>query len=346
MNKLLTNINGKMPLFLDDIRFLDDIYRTAINNIIKGLIDSTYGEKLIVSGCVPIVNISTMLCTVSAGMVMINGELCLFAGSIFTYNSSKGYRYIINESYDPIGTRIFGDSTEHACWQIRVAGIEEVDELGNLDLNIFDANLKTKLTNRTVEMDVSSVVITNNLGLFITEPLKTAHNKNFGNQPGSIPEIGANFIANAVFESNSAKKIITSEKKSAYNKNFSTQEEVLAGESNNTIVNPLQLQNHGDWQTPTYNTGWFGYNVVGNPFKYRKTTSGYLELYGDVGSNGILADKVCTLPAEYRPQFRTHIIIPGANITTYHCIIETNGDISISFAADSFSYYFNVLIPL
>lgn len=65
MNKLKTDFNGGFPLTLDDIRFIDEYFRTGIHQIAISL-----AKFAILSGFEPINNN-----TVSAGWLIINGEI-------------------------------------------------------------------------------------------------------------------------------------------------------------------------------------------------------------------------------------------------------------------------------
>jgi hypothetical protein len=66
MDKLQTYTGGH-PLTLDDLDFIDGIYRDAFNSIFKAFINDT--NSLIVSGCIPVGS------SISAGFVLLNGEL-------------------------------------------------------------------------------------------------------------------------------------------------------------------------------------------------------------------------------------------------------------------------------
>ncbi len=70
MNNLDTNVNGGYPVELDDFRFLDDIYRTGIHQIIQAL-----SSFAILTGCDyggTDINGDDVL---NAGWVVVNGEI-------------------------------------------------------------------------------------------------------------------------------------------------------------------------------------------------------------------------------------------------------------------------------
>lgn len=70
MNKLLTNFNGGYPIELEDLRFRDESYRSAITNLVGSL-----ATHAILTGCQISENQSTGLMTVSSGWVVIDGEI-------------------------------------------------------------------------------------------------------------------------------------------------------------------------------------------------------------------------------------------------------------------------------
>lgn len=72
MNKLLTEFEGGFPVTLDDFRFIDSAYRTAIERLCKGLFGTA--ETYIIEGCE--VELVGNVYNVSAGAVLIDGEIC------------------------------------------------------------------------------------------------------------------------------------------------------------------------------------------------------------------------------------------------------------------------------
>ena len=107
MNELLTNKNGRMPFVLNDIRFLDSIYRNAILAIIGGL---NKNENLIVSG-ISLENTEGEDYTAIGGVIYFNGELLTVNDSDITIPT--GYKAVIEkkEAFDPSGLKLFGDGT-------------------------------------------------------------------------------------------------------------------------------------------------------------------------------------------------------------------------------------------
>ena len=103
MNKLLTEYNNGFPLLLDDLRFIDDIYRSGIESILKAFANNT---DCIVFGCEKTYDGNTL--SISAGAIWHDNELFAFAGGTQTNPSNDYYFKVIevDESF-----RMFGDGT-------------------------------------------------------------------------------------------------------------------------------------------------------------------------------------------------------------------------------------------
>jgi hypothetical protein len=87
MNKLDTTKLGGYDFAMDDLRFNDDSYRDALNNILRG-----FGDNFIVSGCTVNVN------DISAGYIMLDGELLKVDAHVRT-----GNYYAKTSTFDPSG---------------------------------------------------------------------------------------------------------------------------------------------------------------------------------------------------------------------------------------------------
>jgi hypothetical protein len=104
MNKVITTFLGGHPFTLDDIRYNDDAYRDAFNNIL-----GAFGTNLIVSGCA--VNDTN----ISAGYVSLNGELL----KVDAHTRTGDYYQKIT-SYDPT-VRIYKNGIPRQPYQINRA---------------------------------------------------------------------------------------------------------------------------------------------------------------------------------------------------------------------------------
>ncbi len=120
MDRLLT-FPGGQPLYLDDINFLDNIYRTGIEDILKSVakdIDS------IVWGCEINGN------TISDGVIWYQNELFFFEGGQVI--EQELYNFKITEQ--DTSPHIFADGNSHNVQRIRkavIAGLTDYD--GSLD---------------------------------------------------------------------------------------------------------------------------------------------------------------------------------------------------------------------
>ena len=118
MKKLVTNINGGLPLTLDDYRWGID------NGITKTLID-VLGNKgnCIIQGCEYTFSISNLL-TVSSGIVLLNGEIYQFDGGTiqFTYPTFnvKYVKFIADTSdFDVTGDKTTRSGTSVQTYEIK-----------------------------------------------------------------------------------------------------------------------------------------------------------------------------------------------------------------------------------
>jgi len=123
MNRLLTP-DGKMPFYLDDIRFLDDIYRNALNALCLAIFEKET-NGFIVNGCNSAIAGSNL--TISAGVIFYDNEFFeVEANSFNDYVQGKNYFFEIVE--DETSLRAFGDvGVEHKVHSLRYAIISEAD---------------------------------------------------------------------------------------------------------------------------------------------------------------------------------------------------------------------------
>ncbi|MCX6232607.1 MAG: hypothetical protein NTZ33_13810 [Bacteroidetes bacterium] len=136
MNKLITTDNGKLPIVLDDFRFLD----TAVRDAFKGLV-SAFGiaatDSFKISGCVVTIVGTTYNWT--EGYLCLGGEILFVpAGSVVTpavWPAGEFLEWIVDINYDIAGNKLFYDASSHDTYQIRTAklafGAVVQDLLGN-----------------------------------------------------------------------------------------------------------------------------------------------------------------------------------------------------------------------
>ena len=124
MNKFITDINGKLPFVLDDLRFSDDAYRMAFTAIAKAM---AKGENLILYGLDETNNGGDNY-TYSQGVVILNDEI-LFVDET-TLDVVSGKKAVINkeESWDSAGKKLFGDDTLKDTYKIVKGIIQAVED--------------------------------------------------------------------------------------------------------------------------------------------------------------------------------------------------------------------------
>jgi microcystin-dependent protein len=84
MNKLILNQAGGQKLIREDLAFMDNAYRDAF----KGL-TSAFGDNFILSGC----DLDQFGVAISAGQVVINGEICEVDAQILATSPPAGQNY-------------------------------------------------------------------------------------------------------------------------------------------------------------------------------------------------------------------------------------------------------------
>ena len=115
MNAFVTETTGYMPMYLKDFEFIFD----CMAQLSAGF-SSIFGDNYILSGCVSDTN------SVSAGFVVINGELCLHKGTDFeTFIGGLTIYFGIEETLLSKSERQFelpdNNVAVHRVWKQRVA---------------------------------------------------------------------------------------------------------------------------------------------------------------------------------------------------------------------------------
>jgi len=110
MNKLLTTTSGQMPIYLDDFRFLDAIYREGIENIVKTYANN---QNCILYGC-EITNVAGGV-QVNNGAIWYQNEMFAFVGGTLTGTGIPCFQ-IEEITQSP---RIFGNGQTHNAHLIR-----------------------------------------------------------------------------------------------------------------------------------------------------------------------------------------------------------------------------------
>lgn len=115
MNKLLTNIPGGMPFRLNDLEFLQNTYNNVINSLINILGERT-AQGFIVGGC-DIVDVNGQY-QYTEGMIFLYNELFQVDAGVLVKGTGTLY-WVIDESYDSNGEKVFADGETHNTYLIR-----------------------------------------------------------------------------------------------------------------------------------------------------------------------------------------------------------------------------------
>lgn len=127
MNKLQTNYNGNMPVFLNDIRWANDATCEGFKAIASAL-GLLPADSFKISGCVVTTTVNgnndDYVCT--EGYIWLNGEILkVDAQTISIANNPHAEMVIfdLDVSYDPTGTKTFqyevGGQQSHECYEVR-----------------------------------------------------------------------------------------------------------------------------------------------------------------------------------------------------------------------------------
>jgi hypothetical protein len=170
MNVLQTNYNNGFPYKLDDIRFNDDSYRDAFNNLLLA-----WGTDFIVSGC------DVVSYIVSAGYIMLNGELLKVDS-----HTIQGAGYFQKQTtYDPIGLKKFKNGDVNNTYQ-KNRGIA-IANSGTLSVN---------------GIRLSELININNIIINVTNNIT-------GTTTNKVPIIGANLSGNTFITTDSNNRLIS-----------------------------------------------------------------------------------------------------------------------------------------
>lgn len=170
MDQLISSGGGGFPYKLDDIRFTDDSYRDAFNNLLLA-----WGTDFIVSGC------DVISYNVSAGYIMLNGELL----KVDSHTIQGAGFFQKQTTYDPNGLKDFKNGNVNNTYQ-KNRGIA-IANSGTLSVNGI----------RLTEL----ISITNIINTVTTSITGTTVNK--------VPVIGANLSGNTFLMTDSNKKLIS-----------------------------------------------------------------------------------------------------------------------------------------
>ena len=131
MNKLTTINNGGFPVFLDDLRWVENANFIAFKGVLS-MLGSDAFNVIVLSGCVRSVVGSTV--SFSTGYVVMNGEIFFVPAHSFTDDSFE--YWTITESFDANGDKTFFNAVTNQTYLIRTATV--VPSPVDLSLSGFD----------------------------------------------------------------------------------------------------------------------------------------------------------------------------------------------------------------
>lgn len=165
MNRLLT-FEGRQPIWLDDLDFLQNSVADEIKKLVEGITDSE-DEVIILSGCnVNQVKPNTSI-TITAGIIAYKGELYRVDAKQYDSNAG-GFRIKLREDYDSEGDRTLLESGEEvSCYQLRRAYIATpANYNGKLDSSpvLLDCRRLDDILQERTEKVLYSRIVTNDAG--------------------------------------------------------------------------------------------------------------------------------------------------------------------------------------
>jgi len=117
MNQFKTTDTGGMPFVADDLRFMDAIYRQAINDILAGI----SGTDCILWGC-RISNDGTFT-NITEGAVWLGGELVHVAARQIAYDATHSIFVNVFDLANPDGYKKFADDNFHDTYIVREGNV-------------------------------------------------------------------------------------------------------------------------------------------------------------------------------------------------------------------------------
>ncbi len=343
MNELVTNIHGKFPYVLDDIRFLDAAYRMGFEALARA---TSFNRNCILYGCVVTPRSGLNEIYVSDGAVLIRGEILYFSAKEIRVN--PGYKAVIvrDESWDSKGRKVFGDGTVHNTYK-KIKGVltlVRINASGDFidlmtaprlsDINDFDGLIhKGKLTSSDNLNDIvkNGLYVIQGSSLPLNFPDETllgeqiSSSSNFwlktmyvGRDDKYYQELGfkRGLLARRYLRNGTAGW-------SAWFNFWASNEDTLDGTKKCSVVSPYTLQKHQAWQTPAY-LGSFASGSIKELF-YRKLTDGRVEVRGRAKCQPhYTSTEVIQLPEGYRPNIELRYFISNGGSGTY-VTISTDG---------------------
>lgn len=115
MNKFKTDNNGGLPFVLDDLRWMQDNFIDAFNNILKEFAIDT-NSNFIISGCIASMNNGL---SITAGYIYLNGEVVKVDAqlNVSSFNPVDYWALSKITTYDPAGLKEFNNGNSYDTYQ-------------------------------------------------------------------------------------------------------------------------------------------------------------------------------------------------------------------------------------
>lgn len=125
MNNLDTTNLGRMPIVLDDLRFINN----SIKEMLNGIVGHDNSVPIILSGCeVDLIAYGSGTLNMTAGCVYFNNEIFLI-NAIAGMSITSFLYFEAVETNDSAGFKTFGDGSTHDTYKLRVAEVNQGSSL-------------------------------------------------------------------------------------------------------------------------------------------------------------------------------------------------------------------------
>lgn len=363
MDQLKTDINGKFPFVLDDIRFLDEAYRNAFIALAKGV---SFNENVILSG-LDITTNGNNSYTYSEGFVIIEGRILLVNETTLSVEEEEIVVVRMGESWNSQGLKMFANNTLHQTYKVVKGFISTVpvDYVGAFvdivnarrvaDLRDYDGLInKGRLSSSDNLNDIRKNGLFTIVGKSLPVNFPDAEILNLENE--NISDFSSFFLKvlnlgdGKVYQEVGFKKGILAKRHIGISTKpwvsyWAKTMDVLGGSRKCSAISPFTLQKHGEWLTIPSN-GIFNTSSV----FLRKLTNGQIEIRGSLyhieGNSG---SAVLTLPEDYRTNKELKYTVPvratdDSKYTSGVISININGTLTLE--ANGNALHLNIIYSI
>jgi hypothetical protein len=114
------NETGGMPLYLNDLRFMESVHKDAFKALLKPFAERY--DVIILSGCVRSVTSGTV--TVTEGWIIYQGEIMRVEEQTYTEPSTDSEYWVTNSVEIVGGSKTYFDDSPHETWKETIGLIE------------------------------------------------------------------------------------------------------------------------------------------------------------------------------------------------------------------------------